>query len=62
MKLDLTMDEILEDLCWPGLAPGKWNVPDQSPNSARNSPDALHFDHMNTEVWRACPVGTARAR
>jgi hypothetical protein len=27
MTLDLTMDEILEDLCWPGLPPGRWNVP-----------------------------------
>ena len=24
MKLDLTMDEILEDLCYPGPAPGQW--------------------------------------
>jgi hypothetical protein len=34
--IDLTMDEILEDLCWPGLPPGRWSVP-QSPNSERNS-------------------------
>jgi hypothetical protein len=25
--IDLTMDEILEDLCYPGLPPGRWNVP-----------------------------------
>ncbi len=31
--IDLTLDEILEDLCSPGLPPGRWNV--QSPNSAR---------------------------
>ena len=37
MKIDITMEEILEDLCHPGLPPGRWNVPAQSPNSARNS-------------------------
>jgi hypothetical protein len=36
MKLDITFDEILEDLCHNGLPPGRWNVP-QSPNSAGKS-------------------------
>jgi hypothetical protein len=27
MNIDLTMEEILEDLCDPGLPPGRWNVP-----------------------------------
>jgi hypothetical protein len=27
MKLDLTLDEILQDLCHNGLPPGHWNVP-----------------------------------
>jgi hypothetical protein len=27
MNLDITLDEILEDLCHNGLPPGRWNVP-----------------------------------
>ena len=37
MNIEITMEEILEDLCHNGLPPGRWNVPGQSPNSARNS-------------------------
>jgi hypothetical protein len=37
MNIEITMEEILEDLCHPGLPPGRWNVPGQSPNSGRNS-------------------------
>ena len=27
LTLTLTEEEILEDLCWPQLPPGRWNVP-----------------------------------
>ena len=35
--IELTLDEILDDLCWPGPPPGRWNVlqrPDPEPRSA----------------------------
>ena len=25
--IDITMDEILEDLCYPGPPPGQWRLP-----------------------------------
>ena len=28
MNLDITLDEILEDLCHNGLPPGRWHVPE----------------------------------
>lgn len=35
MKIEITLEEILEDLCHPGLPPGRWNVPARSPRSER---------------------------
>lgn len=29
--IDLTMDEILEDLCYPGPPPGRWRLPRREP-------------------------------
>jgi hypothetical protein len=29
--IDLTMDEILEDLCYPGPPPGRWRLPSREP-------------------------------
>jgi hypothetical protein len=38
MNIELTIEEILEDLCWPGMPPGNWRwelrdqaEPDQFP-------------------------------
>ena len=28
MNIEITMEEILEDLCWPGPPPGRWEVPE----------------------------------
>ena len=28
MNIDITLEEILEDLCWPGPPPGRWELPD----------------------------------
>jgi hypothetical protein len=27
LELTLTEEEILEDLCWPQLPPGRWHIP-----------------------------------
>jgi hypothetical protein len=33
--IEITMDEILEDLCYPGAPPGRWPVPDAPARPAR---------------------------
>ncbi len=27
LSIDLTIDDVLDDLSWPGPAPGRWEVP-----------------------------------
>jgi hypothetical protein len=63
VNIEITMDEILEDLCHNGLPPGRWNVPglvqDGSDQLKRESAAleacidlgrdrSLHVDHVNT--------------
>ena len=28
MNIDITLEAILEDLCWPGPPPGRWELPE----------------------------------
>ena len=47
LAIDLTMEEVLEDLCWPGRPPGRWEVP---------GPDVAHIDALLREVEQAAPA------
>jgi hypothetical protein len=47
LRIDLTMEEVLEDLCWPGLPPGRWDVPGR---------ETAHVDALLREVERAAPA------
>jgi hypothetical protein len=57
MKLDLTMEEILEDLCYPGPPPGQWRLnSDRNPGERAVDPDLValllqvvgdHGGHLN---------------
>jgi hypothetical protein len=52
MKIDLTMDEILDDLCAPGLPPGRWNVDERDePRSAAILPEARHSTMMASDPY-----------
>jgi hypothetical protein len=41
MNIEISMDEILEDLCHNGLPPGRWNIPNSDRSSSRGEPPAL---------------------
>ena len=37
MNIDITIEEILEDLCWPGPPPGRWELPEDDRIPARRT-------------------------
>jgi hypothetical protein len=37
MNIDITIEEILEDLCWPGPPPGRWEPPEDQIPALRTS-------------------------
>ena len=47
LTIDLTMDEILEDLCAPGLPPGQWDIPGR---------EHAHIDRLLRAVERGAPA------
>jgi hypothetical protein len=51
-QIDLTFDEILEDLCSPGLPPGRWNVPAHPLTNATSPGPRRHYDHDDRPIYR----------
>jgi len=52
LLIDLSPEELLEDLCWPGPPPGRWNVPGR---------EAAHVDALLRAIEGGA-VGPAPAR
>ena len=49
LAIDLSMDEILEDLCAPGPPPGSWDVPGR---------EHAHVDALLREIERGVPAAS----
>ena len=49
LTIDLSMEEVLEDLCRPGPPPGRWDVPRR---------ESAHVDALLREIERGVPAAS----